>query len=108
MATAVKGVHVAPALAEYLVDLAVATRRHPAIALGMSPRATLSLQRAAWPGRHRRAGLKATPDDVKAPGGAGHRPPHPRHPRVPAGWRDRQPTPADVLRSVPIPTGTPA
>src|SRR3954469_7242807 len=41
----VKAIHVAPALKHYLVDLADATRRHPNVALGMSPRATLALQR---------------------------------------------------------------
>lgn len=66
MATAVRGVHVAPALAQYMVDLAVATRRHPDLSLGMSPRATLALQgvaraRAASHGRG-----YATPDDVKS------------------------------------------
>ncbi len=66
MADAVKGVHVAPGLHAYLVDLAEATRRHPALALGMSPRATLSLQRVA---RARAAASDrgyVTPDDVKA------------------------------------------
>jgi MoxR-like ATPase len=50
----------------YLVDLADATRRHPHLALGMSPRATLSLQRVA---RARAASLGrgyVIPDDVKA------------------------------------------
>jgi MoxR-like ATPase len=40
-------VHVAPALKEYIVDIADATRRHPLLSLGMSPRAALALQRAA-------------------------------------------------------------
>jgi MoxR-like ATPase len=40
-------VHIATTLRGYLVDLAAATRAHPAVALGMSPRATLGLQRAA-------------------------------------------------------------
>ncbi|MEA3213987.1 MAG: MoxR-like ATPase, partial [Acidimicrobiia bacterium] len=43
MAQAVRGVHVAPAIQEYLVDLADATRRHPYVWVGMSPRATLAL-----------------------------------------------------------------
>jgi MoxR-like ATPase len=47
MAAAVRTVHVARSLKHYLVDLADATRRHPHLALGMSPRATLSLQRVA-------------------------------------------------------------
>ncbi len=63
---AVRGVHVAPALKSYLVDIATATRRHPGVILGMSPRATLSLQRAA---RARAAAASrnyVTPDDIKA------------------------------------------
>ena len=40
-------VHVAPSVEEYAVALAVATRRHPDIRLGASPRATLQLMRAA-------------------------------------------------------------
>jgi MoxR-like ATPase len=40
-------VHVAPALRGYVVDLADATRRHPALTLGMSPRASIGLQRSA-------------------------------------------------------------
>ncbi len=62
----VKNIHVAPALKGYLVDLADATRRHPNVALGMSPRATLALQRAA---RARAAAAGRTyviPDDIKA------------------------------------------
>jgi MoxR-like ATPase len=47
MAAAVRTVHVARSLKHYLVDLADATRRHAHLALGMSPRATLSLQRVA-------------------------------------------------------------
>ncbi len=59
-------VHMAPSLKGYVVDLAAATRRHPALALGMSPRACLSLQRA---GRARAASLGrqyVVPDDLKA------------------------------------------
>jgi MoxR-like ATPase len=59
-------VHMAPSLKGYIVDLAAATRRHPSLALGMSPRACLSLQRAA---RARAAALGreyVVPDDLKA------------------------------------------
>ena len=66
MAAAVREIHVAPALKRYLVDLANASRRHPHLALGMSPRATLALQRVAR-GRaalHGRAYV--VPDDLKA------------------------------------------
>jgi MoxR-like ATPase len=61
-----KAIHVAPALKGYIIDLATATRRHPALALGMSPRAALSLQRAA---RALAASLGreyVIPDDIKA------------------------------------------
>lgn len=66
MIEAVRGVHVAPALQGYIVDVADATRRHPGLTLGASPRATLAMQRiirarAAAAGRN-----YATPDDVKA------------------------------------------
>jgi hypothetical protein len=42
-----RGVHVSPAVEEYAVGLARATRAHPEIRLGASPRATLQLVRAA-------------------------------------------------------------
>src|SRR3954451_24139607 len=65
MTLAAREIHVAPSLKGYLVDLAEASRRHPALALGMSPRATLSLQKAA---RARAAASGRTyvvPDDIK-------------------------------------------
>jgi MoxR-like ATPase len=63
---AVRSVHLAPALKSYLVDLSEASRRHPGLALGLSPRATLQLARAT---RSRAASLGrdyAIPDDAKA------------------------------------------
>jgi MoxR-like ATPase len=66
MAGAAREVHVAPALKGYLVDIADASRHHPSVAIGMSPRATLSLQRAAR-ARAAAAGRGyVIPDDVKA------------------------------------------
>ena len=66
MAEEARRVHCSPAVQRYLVDLANASRSHPAISLGMSPRATLSLQRAAraWALLHGRDYVM--PDDVKA------------------------------------------
>src|SRR3546814_12775543 len=66
MSEAARSVHVAPALKGYLIDLANASRRHPHLALGMSPRATLALQRVA---RARAAASGRTyvvTDDLKA------------------------------------------
>jgi MoxR-like ATPase len=59
-------VHVADPIKEYLIDTVEATRNHPDLLLGASPRATLYLQRAARSraaveGRH-----YVVPDDVKA------------------------------------------
>ncbi len=66
LATAAKGVHVAPGLKGYLVDLANATRRHPSLALGMSPRATLALQRVARARAAAEGRAYVVPDDLKA------------------------------------------
>lgn len=61
-----RAVHLAPALEEYTVALAHATRAHPDLRLGASPRATLQLVRAAKV----RAALEGRgfviPDDVTA------------------------------------------
>lgn len=59
-----RNVHVAGPVAEYVVALSSATRRHPEIALGASPRAGLQLLRAAtvsaaMAGRH-----YVIPDDI--------------------------------------------
>jgi MoxR-like ATPase len=43
----VRGIHVSPLIEEYVVRLAQATRTHPDLRLGASPRATLQLVRAA-------------------------------------------------------------
>jgi MoxR-like ATPase len=64
-ADAVTTVHVAGAIRSYIVDLVDATRRHPELALGVSPRGALALQRAA---RAFAAGAGrdyVIPDDVK-------------------------------------------
>ena len=65
MITLAQSVHVAPSLKGYIVDLAEATRRHRDLAIGVSPRAALGLQRAA---RARAAALGreyVVPDDLK-------------------------------------------
>jgi MoxR-like ATPase len=66
MIAAVKTVHLAPALKAYLVDLAEASRRHPSIELGLSPRATLQLAAASRATAASHGRDYATPDDVKA------------------------------------------
>jgi MoxR-like ATPase len=63
---AVRTVHLALTLQGYMVDLAEASRRHPALILGLSPRATLQLSRATRARAASQGREYATPDDVKA------------------------------------------
>ena len=66
LAATAKGIHVAPALKGYLVDLANATRRHPHLSLGMSPRATLALQKVARARAAAAGRAYIIPDDLQA------------------------------------------
>ena len=66
MVKAARRVHTAPALRGYVVDLATATRNHPALQLGMSPRATLALQGAARTLAASEGRDYVIPDDVKS------------------------------------------
>jgi len=68
MIAAVRTIYMATALKAYLVDLAEASRRHPAIELGLSPRATLQLASAAKAHAAAKGRNYATPDDVKSVG----------------------------------------
>jgi MoxR-like ATPase len=60
-----KAIHVAPTLKGYIIDLATATRRHPSLSLGMSPRAALALQRAARALAASQGREYVVPDDIK-------------------------------------------
>ena len=60
-----RAVHIAPALEEYAVALSQATRTHPDLRLGASPRATLQLVRAAKARAHLHGRDWLSPDDVK-------------------------------------------
>jgi MoxR-like ATPase len=63
---AVREVFVDPQIRTYVVDLANATREHPEVYVGASPRASLSLLRAAQALALLRGRDYVTPDDVKA------------------------------------------
>jgi MoxR-like ATPase len=104
MSTIARAVHVAPSLKGYLVDLADASRRHNSLALGMSPRATLSLQRVAR-ARAAAAGRNyVIPDDFKALAGPvlGHR--LVLTPEAQLGGMSTVDVLNDVLRAVPVPS----
>ena len=100
-----RDIHVAPSLKTYLVDLAETTRRHPALALGMSPRATLALQRVARVRAAVNGREYVVPDDIKALA-----PPVLAHRLVLTpeaamqGLRSSEVV-DDVLRHVPVPSG---
>ncbi len=66
MIAAARAVYVSPAVERYCVDLARATREHPDLRLGASPRATLQLVRAAKARAYVRGRDFVLPDDVDA------------------------------------------
>ena len=66
---AVAAVHVAPAARVYVLDLVEATRTHPAVRVGASPRAALSLLRAARAVAVAGGRDYVTPDDIQAVAG---------------------------------------
>jgi MoxR-like ATPase len=71
----VMGVHVSPAIREYIVSIVLATRDHPAVALPASPRASVGLLRSAQAMALHGGRAHVLPDDVKAvaPAVLGHR-----------------------------------
>ncbi len=75
MVQTVKSVYLASALKSYLIDISESSRRHSAIELGLSPRATLQLSAAVRGYAAAKGRDYATPDDVKAmaPSALAHR-----------------------------------
>ena len=64
-AAAILRAHVAPELRHYILDLVAATRAHPDVSVGASPRAALSVLRAATALAVTEGRDYVTPDDVK-------------------------------------------
>jgi MoxR-like ATPase len=71
----VQSVSVVRSLKEYIVNLVTATRNHPEVLLGISPRGAVALQRAAQAMAVLNQRNFVTPDDIKAvaPSVLGHR-----------------------------------
>jgi MoxR-like ATPase len=105
MAQAARRVHVSDPVQQYIVDLADASRRHPQLALGMSPRASLNLQRVGR-ARAARAGRDfVLPDDIKAVAGPvlSHR--LLVRPEAQLSGVSAPSVLEDILRQVPVPAG---
>jgi MoxR-like ATPase len=66
MALTISQIHVAPALRDYMVSIATASRSHPALMLGASPRALLTLQRLCQARAASNGRAYITPDDIRA------------------------------------------
>lgn len=96
-------VHVAAPLKEYIIDVAAETRRHPALDLGMSPRAALGLLRAARALAASRGRDFVIPDDIKALFGPvlAHR--LVLSPEAGRGQARAEEVVAEIVRSVPVP-----
>jgi MoxR-like ATPase len=105
MVQVARAVHVAASLKRYIVDLAAATRSHPALALGMSPRSVLALQRAARAQAASMGREYVVPDDIKTLAGPtlAHRLMLTADAQL--GGIASDDVLAEVLRSVPVPTG---
>jgi MoxR-like ATPase len=102
---AARRVHTALALRGYVVDLATATRSHPALALGMSPRSTLALQGAARTLAASEGRDYVIPDDIKVLFG-----PVVEHrlvlsPEAVVSGVELREVLDDILRGVPVPSG---
>jgi len=65
----VKEIHVAPDVAKYIVRISDATRRHPELRLGASPRGTLALARGSRGLAYLRGRDFVSPDMVKTMAG---------------------------------------
>lgn len=61
----IHGIHVSPAVEEYVVAIARATRHHPEVELGASPRASLGIYRTAQAFAAIHGRNHVLPDDVK-------------------------------------------
>ncbi|MBL4846175.1 MAG: MoxR family ATPase [Planctomycetes bacterium] len=98
-------VHLDPALKQYAVSLVRASREHPEVSLGASPRGTLALLRSSQVWAFLEGRTYATPDDVKAlaPSVLGHR--VLVTPQASLRGRTGDSVVDELLRRVPVPIG---
>jgi MoxR-like ATPase len=100
---AVREVHVSDEIVQYVVDIVTATRRHPDLQLGASPRATLHLIRGARASAAVAGRNYVLPDDVQELVGPilGHRLLVCAEAQI--ARRTAATVVTDILRSVPLP-----
>ncbi|MER5734111.1 MULTISPECIES: MoxR family ATPase [unclassified Streptomyces] len=104
---AVRAVHVADAVRRYAVDIVAATRSHPDLRLGASPRATLHLLRAARASAALAGREYVLPDDLQALAV-----PVLAHRLLPTaqaqlGRRNAEQVVLDILQRTPVPSSAP-
>jgi len=102
LAARVRAVHVSPLIQRYIVQIANATRVHPSVVLGMSPRAALALQRAARARPCSRAGTSSRLTTSRS-WSIGHRPPPGAASDGRSRWQPCEGRSHEVLGQVPVP-----
>ena len=104
MRAAVKDIFVDRAIGEYIVDIVGATRAHPSLVAGSSPRGSLALTRASQAAAFVRGDSYVRPHLVKrlAPYVLSHR--VMLHPQVRISGASAERVIAEILNKVPVPT----
>jgi MoxR-like ATPase len=104
-ASAVDTTYLAPEVRGYVLDIVGATRHHPDLVVGASPRAALSVVRAASAVAVAQGRTYVTPDDVKlvAEPTLAHR--LQAHPAAELAGATATATVADILSRLPVPVG---
>ena len=104
-AAAVDATYMAPEVRGYVLDIVHATRNHPDLTVGASPRAALSVVRAAAAFAVTRGRTYVTPDDIKliAEPTLAHR--LQAHPAAELAGATTSATVLDILSRLPVPVG---
>jgi len=104
-AAAIDAAYLAPEVRGYVLDIVETTRSHPDLTVGASPRAALSVVRAAAAVAVTQGRTYVTPDDVKlvAEPTLAHR--LQAHPAAELAGATATATVADILARVPVPIG---
>jgi len=104
-AAAIDATFVAPEVRGYVLDLVHTTRNHPDLTVGASPRAALSVVRAAAAVAVTRGRTYVTPDDIKmvAEPTLAHR--LQAHPAAELAGATASATVTDILSRLPVPVG---